>query len=92
VPRSVFGEGLDIFSHRDIERARGLQAKDDRVALLYSEVLNLIVNPFDGNGGAPRCRECCFLTGLPLLWRRCARITNLWLVNNRKRRWAVPER
>jgi hypothetical protein len=42
--RSVFGEGLDIFRHRDIERARDLQAKDDRVDLLYSEVLNLIFN------------------------------------------------
>ncbi len=51
--RSVFGEGLDIFRHRDIERARDLQAKDDRVDLLYSDVLNLIVNPFDVNGGAP---------------------------------------
>ncbi len=50
--RSVFGEGLDIFRHRDIELARDLQAKDDRVDLLYSDVLNLIVNPFDVNGGA----------------------------------------
>src|SRR5215217_6504369 len=54
--RSVFGEGLDIFRHRDIERARDLQAKDDRVDLLYSEVLNLIVNPFDEHGGAPEWR------------------------------------
>jgi phosphate transport system protein len=54
--RSVFGEGLDIFRHRDIERARDLQAKDDRVDLLYSDVLNLIVNPFDVNGGAPEWR------------------------------------
>jgi phosphate transport system protein len=53
--RNIFGEGLDIFRNRDIERARNLQAKDDKVDLLYSEALNLIANPSDG-GGAPEWR------------------------------------
>src|SRR5215211_3200950 len=34
--RNVFSEGLDVFKNRDIERARDLQAKDDKVDLLYS--------------------------------------------------------
>jgi phosphate transport system protein len=50
--RNIFGEGLDIFKNRDIESARNLQAKDDKVDLLYSEALNLIANPSDGNAGA----------------------------------------
>src|SRR3712207_1461980 len=40
--RNIFHEGLDIFRNRDIDRARNLQAKDDKVDLLYSEALNLI--------------------------------------------------
>jgi len=43
--RNIFHEGLDIFNNRDIGRARSLQAKDDKVDLLYSEALNLIANP-----------------------------------------------
>ena len=54
--RNIFTEGLDIFKNRDIERARDLQAKDDKVDLLYSEALNLIANPSDGNAGAPEWR------------------------------------
>src|SRR5829696_2858536 len=55
--RNVFNEGLDIFENRDIERARDLQAKDDKVDLLYSEAMNLIANPSDeGGGGAPEWR------------------------------------
>src|SRR4051794_17517768 len=42
--RNVFDEGLDVFKDRDIERARDLQAKDDKVDLLYSEAMNLIAN------------------------------------------------
>jgi phosphate transport system protein len=53
--RNIFNEGLDIFKDRDIDRARGLQAKDDRVDLLYSEALHLIANP-STNGGAPEWR------------------------------------
>ena len=54
--RNIFGEGLDIFKNRDIDRARDLQAKDDRVDLLYSEALNLIANPPEGSAGAPEWR------------------------------------
>jgi phosphate transport system protein len=54
--RNIFDGGLDIFKNRDIERARDLQAKDDRVDLLYSEVMNLIANPSEGSGGAPEWR------------------------------------
>jgi phosphate transport system protein len=54
--RNVFDEGLDVFRDRDIERARDLQAKDDKVDLLYSEAMNLIANPSDGGGGDPEWR------------------------------------
>ncbi len=54
--RNIFNEGLDIFRNRDIDRARDLQAKDDRVDLLYSEALNLIANPSNGSTGAPEWR------------------------------------
>src|SRR3712207_412194 len=53
--RNVFNEGLDVFENRDIDRARNLQAKDDKVDLLYSEAMNLIANP-SGDGGAPEWR------------------------------------
>src|SRR5918999_3086170 len=54
--RNIFSEGLDIFRNRDIERARDLQAKDDKVDLLYSEAMNLIANPSERGGGAPEWR------------------------------------
>jgi phosphate transport system protein len=54
--RDVFGEGLDVFKNGDMDRARDLQAKDDKVDLLYSETLNLIASPFGGIGGAPEWR------------------------------------
>src|SRR5918998_5492111 len=54
--RNVFNEGLDVFENRDIERARNLQAKDDKVDLLYSEAMNLIANPSERGGGAPEWR------------------------------------
>jgi phosphate transport system protein len=55
--RNIFNEGLDIFRNRDIDRARDLQAKDDKVDLLYSEALNLIANPSEGHpAGAPEWR------------------------------------
>src|ERR671910_1557498 len=54
--RNVFYEGLDVFENRDIDRARDLQAKDDKVDLLYSEAMNLIANPSEGGGGAPEWR------------------------------------
>jgi phosphate transport system protein len=55
--RNIFDEGLDIFEGRDIDRARDLQAKDDKVDLLYSEAMNLIANPSTaGSAGAPEWR------------------------------------
>ena len=54
--RNIFNEGLDVFRDRDIARARDLQAKDDKVDLLYSEAMNLIANPSDGGGGDPEWR------------------------------------
>jgi phosphate transport system protein len=54
--RNIFHEGLDIFKNRDIDRARDLQAKDDKVDLLYSEALNLIANPSTTGGGDPEWR------------------------------------
>jgi phosphate transport system protein len=54
--RNIFHEGLDIFKDRDIDRARDLQAKDDKVDLLYSEALNLIANPSAKGGGDPEWR------------------------------------
>jgi phosphate transport system protein len=54
--RNIFSEGLDIFKNRGIERARELQARDDKVDLLYSEALNLVANPSAGGAGAPEWR------------------------------------
>ena len=54
--RNIFNEGLDIYKNRDVGRARDLQAKDDKVDLLYSEALNLIANPPDGGGVSPERR------------------------------------
>ncbi len=57
--RTLFREGLDIFEKRDLGRAPGLQADDDKVDLLYSEAMNLLVNPTttnNGNGGSPEWR------------------------------------
>jgi phosphate transport system protein len=47
----LFREGLDVFDNRDIDHAPRLQAKDDKVDLLYSEAINLIVNSSTTNGG-----------------------------------------
>jgi phosphate transport system protein len=54
--RNIFDEGLGIFRDLDVDRARDLQAKDDKVDLLYSEALNLITNPPDEHGVAPEWR------------------------------------
>jgi phosphate transport system protein len=53
---SLFREGLDIFEQRDIDRARDLEAADDKVDLLYSEAMNLIVNPTNDVSGSPEWR------------------------------------
>jgi len=54
--RNVFNEGLDVFRTNDLDRARDLQAKDDKVDLLYSEAMSLIANPSEGGGGEPEWR------------------------------------
>ena len=57
--RDLFREGLDVFEKRDIDYAPRLQAEDDKVDLLYSEAMNLIVNPSTtntGGGGSPEWR------------------------------------
>ena len=54
--RNIFNEGLDIFRDLDVDRARDLQAKDDKVDLLYSEAMNLIANPSEGGGSTPEWR------------------------------------
>ena len=54
--RNVFDEGLEVFRGHDIEAARDLQAKDDKVDLLYSEAMNLIANPSEGGAGDPEWR------------------------------------
>ena len=43
--RDIFRQGLEVFESRDLDRARDLEAADDRVDLLYSEAMNLAVNP-----------------------------------------------
>jgi phosphate transport system protein len=54
--RNIFHEGLDILEHRDMDRARSLQARDDKVDLLYSEAMNLIANPSEAGAGTPEWR------------------------------------
>ncbi|MGI9050665.1 MAG: phosphate signaling complex PhoU family protein [Rubrobacteraceae bacterium] len=54
--RNLFHRGLEIFTARDAEGARDLQAADDKVDLLYSEAINLIANPSGGRGGDPEWR------------------------------------
>jgi phosphate transport system protein len=60
--RNLFGEGLDVFENRDIDRARDLEAADDKVDLLYSEAMNLIVNPSKEVLGSPEWRARAALT------------------------------
>ena len=55
-------QGLDIFEHRDIDRARDLEADDDKVDLLYSEAMNLAVNPGKEGAGSPEWRVRAALT------------------------------
>lgn len=60
--RDLLRQGLDIFEHRDIERARDLEAADDRIDLLYSEAMNLAVNPGKEGAGSPEWRVRAALT------------------------------
>lgn len=54
--RSLFRQGLDVFEDREIDRARDLEAADDKVDLLYSEAMNLVVNPTKAGSGSPEWR------------------------------------
>ncbi len=60
--RDLFRRGLDIFEARDIDRARDLEAADDKVDLLYSEAMNLAVNPDEEGIGSPEWRIRAALT------------------------------
>ena len=51
IARDLFRKGLDVFDNGDIDHAQSLQAEDDKVDLLYSEAMNLIVNTSTTNGG-----------------------------------------
>ena len=59
---NLFRQGFDIFEVRDIDRARDLEAADDMIDLLYSEALNLAVNPGKDGGGSPEWRVWAALT------------------------------
>src|SRR5919107_1425823 len=54
--RNLFRESLDIFESRDVDRARDLEAADDRIDLFYSEAMNLAVNPGKEEAGDPEWR------------------------------------
>jgi phosphate transport system protein len=58
IARDLFREGLAVFDNRDIDHAKSLRAEDDKVDLLYSEAMNLIVNPSTTSegGGSPEWR------------------------------------
>src|SRR5919206_992964 len=60
--RDLFRQGLEVFEDRDIDRARDLEAADDRVDLLYSEAMNLAVNPGKDEIGSPEWRVRAALT------------------------------
>ncbi len=60
--RDLFAQGLNIFEDRDIDRARDLEAADDKVDLLYSEAMNLAVNPGKEGIGSPEWRVRAALT------------------------------
>ena len=54
--RNLFRDGLGVFEQRDIDRARDLEAADDKVDLLYSEAMNLVVNPSKDGASSPEWR------------------------------------
>jgi phosphate transport system protein len=62
--RDLFRRGLDVFETCDIEHCEELEAADDRVDLMYSEGMNLAVNPGDKErAGSPEWRVQAALTG-----------------------------
>jgi len=60
--RDIFRQGLDVFETRDIEHSEELEAADDRVDLMYSEAMNLVVNPGKEEPGDPEWRVQAALT------------------------------
>ncbi len=60
--RDLFKQGLGIFEARDIDYAHDLEAADDKVDLLYSEAMNLAVNPGKDGAGSPEWRVRAALT------------------------------
>jgi phosphate transport system protein len=54
--RNLFRDGIDVFESHDIDRARDLEAADDKVDLLYSEAMNLVVNPGKEGTSSPEWR------------------------------------
>ena len=61
--RDLFRRGLDVFETRDIEHSEELEAADDWVDLMYSEAMNLVVNPGDKeSAGSPEWRVRAALT------------------------------
>ena len=61
--RDLFRRGLDVFETRDIEHSEELKAADDWVDLMYSEAMNLVVNPGDKErAGSPEWRVRAALT------------------------------
>ena len=63
IARDLFRRSLDVFKSRDVERSIELEAADDRVDLMYSEGMNLAVNPGDKErAGSPNWRVQAALT------------------------------
>ena len=61
--RDLFRRGLHVFETRDIEHCEELEEADDRVDLMYSEGMNLAVNPGDKERvGSPEWRVRAALT------------------------------
>jgi phosphate transport system protein len=61
--RDIFRRGLNVFETRDIEHSEELEAADDRVDLMYSEAMNLAVNPgHKERAGSPEWRMRAALT------------------------------
>jgi phosphate transport system protein len=61
--RDLFRRGLDVFETRDVQHSEELEEADDRVDLMYSEGMNLAVNPGDKERvGSPEWRVRAALT------------------------------
>jgi phosphate transport system protein len=60
--RDLFRRGLEVFETRDIEHSEELDAADDWIDLMYSEAMNLVVNPGKEEAGDPEWRVRAALT------------------------------